>query len=262
MSVAAGAAQMGANVVLFERAEMGGDCLNTGCVPSKALLEALRSTHPSSSLKVHIDNNAAIQRWELTKTNNPRELATSPGRAVWSRIEALKKLRREAGGKTKVLWVKAHIEEEKASKKKKRESTAGGESERQALSREGKQPCIVPVEGRRSKTKSRQKAQKDPPQCACQAKRGECDKNHAHHKGNDQADAEANKGRQMATPQNMEEDPRYGEEPWHLTYRGVVCEGDITEEIKKAARETRLTEMKYSSSTHVREVAKMISKCV
>ena len=40
LSVAAGAAQMGANVVLFERAEMGGDCLNTGCVPSKALLEA------------------------------------------------------------------------------------------------------------------------------------------------------------------------------------------------------------------------------
>ena len=40
LSVAAGAAQLGANVVLFERAEMGGDCLNTGCVPSKALLEA------------------------------------------------------------------------------------------------------------------------------------------------------------------------------------------------------------------------------
>ena len=42
LSVAAGAAQMGADVVLFERAEMGGDCLNTGCVPSKALLEAAK----------------------------------------------------------------------------------------------------------------------------------------------------------------------------------------------------------------------------
>ena len=42
LSVAAGAAQMGANVVLFERAKMGGDCLNTGCVPSKALLEAAK----------------------------------------------------------------------------------------------------------------------------------------------------------------------------------------------------------------------------
>lgn len=40
LSVAAGAVQMGARVVLVEKGEMGGDCLNTGCVPSKALLAA------------------------------------------------------------------------------------------------------------------------------------------------------------------------------------------------------------------------------
>ena len=40
LSVAAGAAQMGAKVVLVERARMGGDCLNTGCIPSKALIAA------------------------------------------------------------------------------------------------------------------------------------------------------------------------------------------------------------------------------
>lgn len=40
LSVAAGAAQMGAKVVLVERHKMGGDCLNTGCVPSKALIAA------------------------------------------------------------------------------------------------------------------------------------------------------------------------------------------------------------------------------
>jgi pyruvate/2-oxoglutarate dehydrogenase complex dihydrolipoamide dehydrogenase (E3) component len=40
LSVAAGAAQLGASVVLIERNRMGGDCLNTGCVPSKALLAA------------------------------------------------------------------------------------------------------------------------------------------------------------------------------------------------------------------------------
>jgi len=40
LSVAAGAAQMGAKVVLIEKGEMGGDCLNTGCVPSKAILAA------------------------------------------------------------------------------------------------------------------------------------------------------------------------------------------------------------------------------
>ncbi len=40
LSVAAGAVQMGASVVLIEKGPMGGDCLNTGCVPSKALLAA------------------------------------------------------------------------------------------------------------------------------------------------------------------------------------------------------------------------------
>jgi pyruvate/2-oxoglutarate dehydrogenase complex dihydrolipoamide dehydrogenase (E3) component len=40
LSVAAGAAQLGLSVVLFEAGEMGGDCLNTGCVPSKALIKA------------------------------------------------------------------------------------------------------------------------------------------------------------------------------------------------------------------------------
>lgn len=40
LSVAAGAVQMGASVVLVEAGEMGGDCLNRGCVPSKALLAA------------------------------------------------------------------------------------------------------------------------------------------------------------------------------------------------------------------------------
>jgi pyruvate/2-oxoglutarate dehydrogenase complex dihydrolipoamide dehydrogenase (E3) component len=42
LAVAAGAAQMGAEVVLVERGLMGGDCLNFGCVPSKALLAAAR----------------------------------------------------------------------------------------------------------------------------------------------------------------------------------------------------------------------------
>jgi pyruvate/2-oxoglutarate dehydrogenase complex dihydrolipoamide dehydrogenase (E3) component len=45
LSVAAGAVQMGARVVLIEGAEMGGDCLNHGCVPSKALLAAAKAAH-------------------------------------------------------------------------------------------------------------------------------------------------------------------------------------------------------------------------
>ncbi|MBY0324961.1 MAG: FAD-dependent oxidoreductase [Reyranella sp.] len=39
---AAGAAQLGLDVVLIERAAMGGDCLNQGCVPSKALIAAAK----------------------------------------------------------------------------------------------------------------------------------------------------------------------------------------------------------------------------
>ena len=45
LSVAAGAVQLGASVVLIEKAHMGGDCLNVGCVPSKALIAAARRAH-------------------------------------------------------------------------------------------------------------------------------------------------------------------------------------------------------------------------
>ncbi len=43
LSVAAGASQMGADTVLIEKGKMGGNCLNTGCVPSKSLIAAGRS---------------------------------------------------------------------------------------------------------------------------------------------------------------------------------------------------------------------------
>ncbi len=49
LSVAAGAVQMGASVALIEKGEMGGDCLNYGCVPSKALLAAAKAAHAHRS---------------------------------------------------------------------------------------------------------------------------------------------------------------------------------------------------------------------
>ncbi|MCU0616729.1 MAG: FAD-dependent oxidoreductase, partial [Gemmatimonadaceae bacterium] len=42
---AAIAAGLGARVALVERHLMGGDCLNVGCVPSKAVLRAARAWH-------------------------------------------------------------------------------------------------------------------------------------------------------------------------------------------------------------------------
>ena len=42
LSVAAAAAQLGVSVALVEKHKMGGDCLNYGCVPSKALIAAAR----------------------------------------------------------------------------------------------------------------------------------------------------------------------------------------------------------------------------
>src|SRR6266446_7190882 len=40
LSVAAAAAAFGVPVVLVEKGKMGGECLNTGCVPSKSLIAA------------------------------------------------------------------------------------------------------------------------------------------------------------------------------------------------------------------------------
>lgn len=43
LNVASGSAQLGVRTVLIEGGEMGGDCLNTGCVPSKALLHVAKT---------------------------------------------------------------------------------------------------------------------------------------------------------------------------------------------------------------------------
>ena len=48
LSVAAGAARLGVSVVLFEKGEMGGDCLNVGCVPSKTLIA---SAHAAQAMR-------------------------------------------------------------------------------------------------------------------------------------------------------------------------------------------------------------------
>ena len=68
LSVAAGAAQLGRKVVLIEKGKMGGDCLNYGCVPSKALLAAAKTAQTMrdanklgvASAEPQVDFNAVI----------------------------------------------------------------------------------------------------------------------------------------------------------------------------------------------------------
>jgi pyruvate/2-oxoglutarate dehydrogenase complex dihydrolipoamide dehydrogenase (E3) component len=52
LSLAAASAQLGLKVVLIEKHKMGGDCLNYGCVPSKALIAAARRAHQMRSAEV------------------------------------------------------------------------------------------------------------------------------------------------------------------------------------------------------------------
>ena len=61
---AAGAAGLGARVALIERNLMGGDCLNFGCVPSKALLRSARTAYEvptSDKFGVHLTSSPRIE---------------------------------------------------------------------------------------------------------------------------------------------------------------------------------------------------------
>ena len=65
LSVAAGAAQLGARTVLIEGGKMGGDCLNVGCVPSKALIAAAAlASVPRRSAVFGIDLAAPVIDWQ------------------------------------------------------------------------------------------------------------------------------------------------------------------------------------------------------
>jgi dihydrolipoamide dehydrogenase len=49
LTVAIGLARLGRRVALVERAEVGGDCTNTGCIPSKRLIELARELPSAAS---------------------------------------------------------------------------------------------------------------------------------------------------------------------------------------------------------------------
>ncbi|WP_321448161.1 FAD-dependent oxidoreductase [uncultured Cohaesibacter sp.] len=59
LTVAAAAAAFGEDVVLLEKSQMGGDCLNTGCVPSKALIAAAH--HAENMRKANLFGISSVE---------------------------------------------------------------------------------------------------------------------------------------------------------------------------------------------------------
>ena len=106
LSVAAGAAQMGASVVLIEGHKMGGDCLNYGCVPSKALLAA---AHRAAESK---DNAAFGLSAEKPKVDFAKVMH-HVGEVVKS-IEPMDSVERFAGLGVQVIEAKASFISRKA----------------------------------------------------------------------------------------------------------------------------------------------------
>ena len=90
LSVAAGAVQMGARVVLVEKGAMGGDCLNSGCVPSKAMLaaaHAAQSARDAAPFGIHL--NPPEVNWSEVHDHVHRIIATIAPNDSQQRFETL-----------------------------------------------------------------------------------------------------------------------------------------------------------------------------
>ncbi|MBL8549781.1 MAG: FAD-dependent oxidoreductase [Hyphomonadaceae bacterium] len=90
LSVAAGAAQLGLQVVLFERGEMGGDCLNYGCVPSKALIAVAKVAHKvRGAARFGVQTDAPRIDWPAVKAHMERAIAAIAPHDSQARFEGL-----------------------------------------------------------------------------------------------------------------------------------------------------------------------------
>jgi pyruvate/2-oxoglutarate dehydrogenase complex dihydrolipoamide dehydrogenase (E3) component len=65
---AAGGAILGARVALIERHLMGGDCLNYGCVPSKALIRAAHAAYAVMEAR-EFGIEAQVPKIQFTEVN-------------------------------------------------------------------------------------------------------------------------------------------------------------------------------------------------
>ena len=78
---AAGAAGLGARVALIERELMGGDCLNVGCVPSKAIIRVARAAaaiKEATSFGIDVNQAASVDFAEAMKRMRRLRAAISP----------------------------------------------------------------------------------------------------------------------------------------------------------------------------------------
>ncbi len=90
LSVAAGAAQLGLSVVLFEAGEMGGDCLNYGCVPSKALIAAAALVHRArNGAAMGLDTTGVAVDWPAVRAHVKRAIAAIAPHDSQERFEGL-----------------------------------------------------------------------------------------------------------------------------------------------------------------------------
>jgi len=69
LTVAAAAASFGVDVVLIEKGKMGGDCLNYGCVPSKAMIAAGKHAHAIAEAE-HFGVSAGEAKVDFSKVHD------------------------------------------------------------------------------------------------------------------------------------------------------------------------------------------------
>jgi pyruvate/2-oxoglutarate dehydrogenase complex dihydrolipoamide dehydrogenase (E3) component len=118
---AVGAAGLGARVALVERKRLGGDCLNTGCVPSKAILRTARTVgeiRRAPDLGVHIgrvdvDFGAVMRRMRQRRAglapNDSAERMTRSGIDVFFGAASFRSAREVALGSMTLRFRRAVI---------------------------------------------------------------------------------------------------------------------------------------------------------
>ena len=77
------AAELGAKVALVERAELGGTCLNWGCIPTKALLKSAQVYHYCKNAKAYgVAIEGEVKADLKAMVARSRQVAQTVGRGV------------------------------------------------------------------------------------------------------------------------------------------------------------------------------------